>query len=88
MRIRARWTWVPLAITVAGAVYLSLVEIPQYLARLNEPTVVRAPSKPFVPPPAHVPAAGLPEPPPALSPVQPASPPIPGTKLPPFHPKK
>jgi hypothetical protein len=53
MRIRVRWAWIPLAVTVAGVVYLSLVKLARYQAALREPHVAREAPKPFVPPPAR-----------------------------------
>lgn len=90
MRIRARWTWVPLAITVAGVVYLSMVSLSRYQARLNEPQVAHDTPKPFVaPPPRASQKPAVPEPPDvSVSPAHPALPVIPGAELPPFRPRK
>ena len=87
VRISARWSSVPLAITVAGVVYLSLVKLANFEAALKEPQVVSAPPKPFIPPPVPVKrgVADMP-PPPELNanPVRPMPPDIPGIQLPPF----
>lgn len=87
MRIRAGWGWIPLAITVAGVVYLSMVALSRWEARRNEPPVVRDTPKPFVPPPPKT--AQRPElteaPEPVGLPVPPRPPSIPGVELPPYR---
>jgi hypothetical protein len=90
MRIPARWTWFPLALTVAGVVYLSMVKLTNIQAAMKEPAIVRELPRPFVPPP--VPAkrtaqALQPPPEPAAQVVPLAQPVLPGLQLPPFHSK-
>lgn len=90
VHISARWSSVPLAITVAGVVYLSLVRLANFEAALKEPHVVRAPPKPFIPPPVPVRREVQQTPPPPeldASPVRPLPPDIPGVQLPPFRAK-
>jgi hypothetical protein len=88
MRILARWVWIPLAITVAGFVYLSMVKLANYQAALKEPQVIREAPRPFVPPPAAVKRETQAMPPPPdidARPVRPA-PAFPEVQLPPFIP--
>jgi hypothetical protein len=87
MRIPARWAWIPLAITVAGAVYLSMVKLANYQAALKEPQIVHEAPKPFVPPPPAVKHQPDPMPVPPDLDVKPVGPStLPEIELPPFTP--
>jgi hypothetical protein len=86
MRISARWAWIPLAITVAGAVYLGMIRLASLEAAWKEPQVVREAPKPFLapPPPVRAEPKAMPEPPDFA--VKPAgsAPTLPDIQLPPF----
>lgn len=91
MRIPARWWWVPLAVTVAGVVYLSMVNLSQYQAAQREPAATTDTPKAFVAPPAPKKQEPilLPEVPGAeVAPLHPAPPSLPSVELPPFQPAK